>query len=67
LCERRPLHQLSARQFFQAGGTDDPVFVLGNALAAETLPALRAAGHGFAEGMVETTLMGQILHGSARG
>ncbi len=55
-----------ARQFFQTKSADHAVVMFGDALAAEVLSALRAARHGLAHGMVETTLLGQILHGSTR-
>jgi hypothetical protein len=54
------------RQFFEAGGANDAVIVFGDALAAETAFTLRAARHGFTGGMIETTLMSQILHDATR-
>jgi hypothetical protein len=58
LRKREPFRQGSAGQFFQAGGAQNPVVMFRNAFAAEKLPAFRAAGHCFADGMVETPLMG---------
>jgi hypothetical protein len=55
-----------ARQFFQAGGADHAVVMLGDTLPAEIMSALRATRHRFASGMIETTLMSQILHSSAK-
>lgn len=55
--EGEPLRERPTRQFFQAGGAKDAIVVFGDALAAEVLCALRAAGDSLAPGMVETTLM----------
>src|SRR5579859_8118799 len=51
------------RQFFQTDGANHTVVVFGDALAAKTLPALRAASHRFTSHMIKTALLGQILHG----
>ena len=54
------------RQFFEADGAHDTVLVFGDAFAAEAVAALRAARHGFAGNMIETTLMGQAWHEAVR-
>src|SRR3990172_6433919 len=48
-----------------ARGAEQPVVELHHAFAAEIPAALRAAGHGFATGMAETTLRGKVLDPSA--
>ena len=47
---------------FQASRADDAVFVLGDALATEKLPALRAARDGFSEFMVQAALVRERGH-----
>jgi hypothetical protein len=54
------------RQIRQARGADHAVVMFGDALAAKMPSALRATRHRFASGMIETTLLSQILHGSTR-
>ena len=51
----------------QARGADDAVVVFRDTFAAEEASALRAAGHGFAEGVVETALVEKRRHGWAGG
>ena len=57
--EHLPLCQRLPREFLQADRTQDAVFVLGDAFAAEVVPAYRALGGGFARGMIEAMLLGQ--------
>jgi hypothetical protein len=47
-------------QFYKAGGANDAPFVFGDTFPAEESPALRALGGGFAAGVVETSLPGQV-------
>ena len=54
-----------SNKFLQAGGTNDSIVVLGNAFAAEELEALRTPSRRLANRMVETSLIGEITHGSA--
>jgi hypothetical protein len=49
-------------EFFQAGGTNNAVVVLGDAFTAEELFTLGAASDGLASGMIETTLISETIH-----
>ena len=59
--QRNTLCQRLAREFFQAGSADHPVFMLGDTFTAKKLFALRASRHRLARGVVETTLVCEIL------
>lgn len=56
----KPLHQRRSRRFFQADRAQNAVVMLGDAFAAEKLFAFGAAGDGFARGVIEATLMGEV-------
>jgi hypothetical protein len=62
LRERKALRQRLVRELFKASCADGAVFMLGDAFATEELFAFRTACHGFAHGMIETTLMSEGLH-----
>jgi hypothetical protein len=47
----------------QTDGAQDAVVVLGDALAAKEMAALRALGGGFARGMIQAMLLGKGQHG----
>lgn len=52
-----PFPQRLLRKFFEAGGANDAVIVLRDALSAIKMAAFRAARRSLALGMVEATLM----------
>jgi hypothetical protein len=47
---------------FQARGANHAVIMLGDAFPAEKAAAFRAARHGFARGMIETSLVSEAGH-----
>src|SRR5438477_10113890 len=57
-----PLKQGHAGKFAKAGSANDPVFVLSDAFAAEELTARWTSRYGFTRGVIEATLIGQVLH-----
>ena len=50
------------RQLLQAGRANDSILVLGDAFPAKVAPALRTARHGFAAGVMKTTLESEVTH-----
>ena len=63
--DRRPPRRPSSSRcddFSRAFRAKDPVFVFGDALAAEVAGASRAPRHSFADAVVETALVNQGAH-----
>jgi hypothetical protein len=60
----RAFEQGHPRQLLQTIGTDNPVIVLGDTFPTEELAALGTTRHGFTHGMIEATLVKEILHRS---
>jgi hypothetical protein len=65
LREGESLPERPARQFFQADGAEHAVVVFGDTFAAEKLFAFGTTRHSFTGGVIEATLVGQILHNCA--
>src|SRR6185312_15071483 len=58
--ERGALGERRAHQFFQAGGTNDAVIVLGDAFAAEKARAFRTARGRLAQRVIEAALLQKV-------
>jgi hypothetical protein len=59
--------QPSSRQFSKALGADDAIIMLCNTFPAKEIPASRAPGNSFPQGMIETALISEIWHQTIRG